>query len=203
MKVWIDGIDAFQLAVEQIMCCDWIVTFQSCPVQGLLACWPLTAEPRLELVAPALPCLCNFIVRSFQLTGFSNPLHIYCTRLLQNSFQAFKLSDNFCKPCLVSLAISAWFCCSCIKIWANIPSPPPAACGLPEVWAPPPGLIGEPLIADWGRSQTTYATDSLDSSAGIGLQLQTPSEWISGATACAQFSTNHQSIVLRQHWLKW
>ena len=47
----IDGIDVFQLAVEQIMCCDWIVTFQACPVQGLLACWPLTAKPRLELVA--------------------------------------------------------------------------------------------------------------------------------------------------------
>ena len=88
MKVWIDGIDVFQLAVEQIICCDWLITFQSCPVQGLLACWPLTAKPRLELVAPALPCLCNFIVRSFQLTGFSNPFHIYWTRLLQNSFQA-------------------------------------------------------------------------------------------------------------------
>ena len=156
MKVSIDGIDVFQLAVEQIMCCDWIVTFQSCPVQGLLACWPLTAKPRLELVARALPCLGNFIVRSFQLTGFSNPF----TSTVPGFFKtAFKLSDNVCKPCLVSLTISAWFCCSCIKIWANISSAPPAACGLPEAWAPPPGLIGEPLIADWGRSQTTYATD--------------------------------------------
>ena len=84
MKVWIDRID-----VEQIICCRWLITFQSCPVQSLLACWPLTAKPRLELAAPALPCLCNFIVGPFQLTGFSNPFHIYCTRLLQSSFHAF------------------------------------------------------------------------------------------------------------------
>ena len=47
---------------------------------------------------------------------------------------------------------------------------------------------------------TLLLTDSLDSSAGIGLQLQTPYEWISSATACTQFSPTNQSCWGSTDW---